>query len=258
MFRVFSPPPRGLELERDDVPVRHQMFRRLVQDSRESGLKGEEHETNLSCNMSVVMMGVPLTDTSKIHMGDSVLRTLPAEDYPTTRQGKLLNFGQNTTRVLPGMELPPLALVTGFVPATSNATHLPHDRPPNSMRTTLTPLPTYPSTARAFCRHQKAIRSRNDCVSWFSSQDSYLIETPPSSPDCYSHALQNGDLFVHTHNDGRQAWMWRESGWTPVQEGQSHPHIAGYCLFIAGSGEPSWVTGKTMATYRAKNRKCYP
>ncbi|KAI6149225.1 hypothetical protein BKA82DRAFT_4013870 [Pisolithus tinctorius] len=234
MFRVFSPPPRGLELERDDVPVRHQMFRRLVQDSRES----------LTQVFVKVIDRAARTDTSKIHMGDSVLRTLPAEDYPTTRQGKLLNFGQNTTRVLPGMELPPLALVTGFVPATSNATHLPHVRPPNSMRTTLTPLPTYPSTARAFCRHQKAIRSRNDCVSWFSSQDSYLIETPPSSPDCYSHALQNGDLFVHTHNDGRQAWMWRESGWTPVQE--------------AGSGEPSWVTGKTMATYRAKNRKCYP
>ncbi|KAI6153182.1 hypothetical protein BKA82DRAFT_4011525 [Pisolithus tinctorius] len=192
----------------------HQMFRRLIQDSRES----------LTQVFIKVIDRAARTDTSKIHMGDSVLRTLPAEDYPTMQQGKLLNFGQNTTRVLPGMELPPLVLVTGFVPAMSNATHLPHDRLPNSMRTTLTPLPTYPSTARAFCRHQKAICSRNDCVS--------------------CHTLQNGDLFVHTHNDGHQAWMWRESGWTPVQE--------------AGSGEPSWVTGKTMATYRAKNRKCYP
>ncbi|KAI5993680.1 hypothetical protein EDC04DRAFT_2613333 [Pisolithus marmoratus] len=95
IFRVFSPPPHGLELERDSVPVRQMMFRRLIQDGRES-VKGEEHDTNLSRNTSVVMTGVPLyyassqpnpsvrqfidwsarTDTGKMHMGDSVVRTL--------------------------------------------------------------------------------------------------------------------------------------------------------------------------------------
>ncbi|KAI5999694.1 hypothetical protein EDD15DRAFT_2193725 [Pisolithus albus] len=247
IFRVFSPPPHGLELEHDSVPVRQMMFRRLIQDARESGIKDEEHDTNLSRNTSVVMTGVPLTDTSKMHMGDSVARTLAAEGYSATRQSKTLNFGQKSINVLLGAQLPLPAPATSVVPATSNVTHPPPDHLSNSMRV---------CTTRSFCKHQKAIRSRDDCVSWFSSLDSGPIETPPPSPDCYSHALQGGDLFIHTYSHGRQAWMWGELGWMPVQEGQSHPHIAGYYLSIARSGEPSWVTGKTMATYRAKNRKC--
>ncbi|KAI5989234.1 hypothetical protein EDC04DRAFT_2614369 [Pisolithus marmoratus] len=260
IFKVFSPPLHGLELERDSVPVCQMMFRRLIQDGRES-VKGEEHDTNLSRNTSVVMMGVPLyyassqpnpsvcqfidwsarTDIGKMHMGDSVVRTLA--------ESKILNFSQKPINVLPGVQLPLPLPAASFVPATSNVTHLPPDHLSNSMRICAT---------RSFCKHQKAIRSHDDCVSWFSSLDSGPIETPPPSPDCYSHALQGGDLFVHTYIHGRQAWMWGELGWMPVQEGQSHLHITGYYLSIAGSGEPSWVTGKTMATYRVKNRKCRP
>ncbi|KAI6044171.1 hypothetical protein EDC04DRAFT_2599745 [Pisolithus marmoratus] len=215
----------GLELERDNVPVRHQMFRRLVQDARER------------------------TDASKMHTSNSVIRALPVEVYPTMPRSKILNPEPNPGHVLPGTPLPLPAPATGFVPATSKVKHLPHDHPSNSMRV---------CAAKEFCKHQKAIRSRDDCISWFSSADSEPMGTPSSSPNCYSHALQDGDLFIHSHNHGCQAWMWGESGWTPVQEGQSHPYITGYYLSIAGSGEPSWVTGKTMATYRAKNRKCRP
>ncbi|KAI6006112.1 hypothetical protein EDD15DRAFT_2359247 [Pisolithus albus] len=174
-----------------------------------SGIKDEEHDTNLSCNASVVMTGVPLyapsqpnpsvpqfidwsarTDTSKMHMGDSVARTLAAEGYSATRQSKTLNFGQKSINVLLGAQLPLPAPATSVVPATSNVTHPPPDHLSNSMRV---------CTTRSFCKHQKAIRSHDDCVSWFSSLDSGPIETPPPSPDCYSHALQGGDLFIHTY-----------------------------------------------------------
>ncbi|KAI5990279.1 hypothetical protein EDC04DRAFT_2614211 [Pisolithus marmoratus] len=158
IFSVLLPPLRGLELERDNVPVCHQIFRRLIQDARECGVKGEEYDTIKLTDWST------RADTSKMHVGDSNVRTLPAETGSAARQCRILNSGP--------------------------------------------------------------------------------VEAPPSSPDCYSHALQGGDLFVHTHDHGRQAWMWGESGWMLVQE--------------ARSGEPSWVTGKTMATYHLKNRKCLP
>ncbi|KAI6104679.1 hypothetical protein EV401DRAFT_1893275 [Pisolithus croceorrhizus] len=223
MFSVHSPPPRGLELERDNVPVRHQMFGRLIQDSRECGVKGEEYDTTKLTDQST------RTGASKMHVGDSVVRTLPAKTGSAARPCKILNFVEGPVHVSPE---------TGFTATTSDFMHV---------------LP-----ARAFRRHQKAIRSRSDCISWFSSLNSGPMEAPPSSPNCYSHTLQGGDLFVHTHDRGHKAWMWGESGWMPVQEGHSHPSIAGYYLSIAGSGEPSWVTGKTMATYRSKNRKCFP
>ncbi|KAI6098662.1 hypothetical protein EDD16DRAFT_1527161 [Pisolithus croceorrhizus] len=190
IFRVFSPPPRGLELERDP--------------------------TAAECPNALLEMlkkGMPLTDASKMHTSNTVIRTLPAEAMP---RSKILNPEPNPGLVLPGMPLPLCAPVTGFVPTTS----------------------------KEFCKHQKAIRSHDDCVLWFSSMDSEPMGTPSSSPSCYSHALQDGDLFVHSHNHGCQTWIWGESGWMPVQE--------------AGSGEPSWVTGKTMAMYRVKNRKCHP
>ncbi|KAI6141563.1 hypothetical protein EDD17DRAFT_1516106 [Pisolithus thermaeus] len=156
------------------------------------------------------------TDASKVHMSNSLIRTLPAEVYSAMPQSKILNSDPNSVHDLPGALLPLSIPATGFVPVTSEE----------------------------FCKHQKAICSRNDCVSWFSSMDSEPIGALSSSPKCYSHALQDGDLFIHTHSHGHQAWIWGEPSWIPVQE--------------AGSGEPCWVMGKTMSTYHAKNRKCHP
>ncbi|KAI6011561.1 hypothetical protein BKA83DRAFT_4131669 [Pisolithus microcarpus] len=188
------------------------------------------------------------TDASKMHMSNSLVRTLPAEVYSAMPQSQILNSDPNSVHDLPGA-LPPLSVpATGLVPATSEVKHLPRHHPSNSMRI----------CAKEFCKHQKAIRSHNDCVLWFSSMDSEPIGALSSSPKCYSHALQDGDLFIHTHSHGHQAWIWGEPSWMPVQEGQSHPYIMGYYLSIAGSGEPSWVMGKTMSTYRVKNRKCRP
>ncbi|KAI6103717.1 hypothetical protein EDD16DRAFT_300509 [Pisolithus croceorrhizus] len=198
------------------------VFHHLIHE-RNSGVKGEEYDTTKLTDQST------RTGASKMHVGDSVVRTLPAKTGSAARPCKILNFVEGPVHVSPE---------TGFTATTSDFMHV---------------LP-----ARAFRRHQKAIRSRSDCISWFSSLNSGPMEAPPSSPNCYSHTLQGGDLFVHTHDRGHKAWMWGESGWMPVQEGHSHPSIAGYYLSIAGSGEPSWVTGKTMATYRSKNRKCFP
>ncbi|KAI6039122.1 hypothetical protein EDC04DRAFT_2603376 [Pisolithus marmoratus] len=161
-------------------------------NAKNSDVRGEEHDTNPSCNTSVVMIGQMLARCIQVtqSLEHSLLRfILPCHEakFSTLSQTQDMFYLAHCCHYLP-------------------------------LRLVLYPL------------HLNA--------------DSEPMGTPSSSPNCYSHALQDGDLFIHSHNHGCQAWMWGESGWTPVQE--------------AGSGEPSWVTRKTMAMYRAKNRKCRP
>ncbi|KAI6096094.1 hypothetical protein EDD16DRAFT_1528250 [Pisolithus croceorrhizus] len=138
--------------------------------------------------LEMLKKGVPLTDASKMHMSNAVIRTLPTEAMPRSKMHEVLlgvdslNPKPNPGLVLPGMLLPLCAPATG------------------------------------------------SCTCYIQSKIPTICQT----------------------------WMWGESGWMPVQEGHSHPHLMGYYLSIAGSREPSWVTRKTMAMYHVKNRKCHP
>lgn len=118
------------------------------------------------------------------------------------------------------------------------------------------PKPSWHSqeTHGIFQRHKKAIRSREDTVSWYFSRSVEQIDIPPSSANNYSHTLTSGDLFIHCHQSDVQTWLW-EGLWTPIKEGHPHPRIEGYCLSILHSSEPSWVTRKTRTTYASKKRR---
>ncbi|KAI0648272.1 hypothetical protein C8Q79DRAFT_1008617 [Trametes meyenii] len=68
-----------------------------------------------------------------------------------------------------------------------------------------------------------------------------------------------GYLYLHeSSNGGRQTWIFGYLGeWVPVELGHPHPFLQGYLLHFCGNGEPSWITRKTFASYRAalKRRK---
>ena len=106
-----------------------------------------------------------------------------------------------------------------------------------------------------FRRFRKAIRSREDVTSWYHSQSSTPIDEPSSSSHHYSDALSEGDLFMNVFSGGIQAWVWNGKAWVPIKEGDPHPSIDGYCVSFLRDGEPSWVTKKTMVTYRGKRRR---
>ncbi|KAI5998450.1 hypothetical protein EDC04DRAFT_2612460 [Pisolithus marmoratus] len=198
-------------------------------NEKNSDVRGEEHDTNPSCNTSVVMIGVPLTDASKMHMSNSVIRALPVEVYPTMPRSKILNPEPNPGHVLPGTLLPLPAPATGFVPATSTVKHLPHDHPSNSMRV---------CTAKEFCKHQKAIHSRNDLriqSPWGLRRPLPTVIATHCRMVIYSYTLTTMDVKLGCGEN-----------------------LVGCQFRKLGAGEPSWVTRKTMATYRVKNRKCRP
>ncbi|KAI6024062.1 hypothetical protein BKA83DRAFT_4125439 [Pisolithus microcarpus] len=83
-----------------------------------------------------------------------------------------------------------------------------------------------------FQKFRKAIRSREEVTSWYRSQSSVPMDEPPLSCHLYSEA------FVV------KAWIWRGKAWAPIKEGDPHPHI-----------KPSWVTKRTIVTYRSKRRR---
>ena len=106
-----------------------------------------------------------------------------------------------------------------------------------------------------FQRCRKAIRSCEEVTSWYCSRSSRPMDFPSLSPHLYSEALCENDLFIHTCSNGIQAWIWNGETWVPIKEGDPHPHITGYCVSFLEKGEPSWVTKKTIVTYRSKRRR---
>ena len=118
-----------------------------------------------------------------------------------------------------------------------------------------TPPPSSGGLVPLFRRFRKAIRSREDVTLWYHSQSSVPVDEPSSSSLHYSDALSDGDLFMNVFSGGIKAWVWKEKAWVPIKEGDPHPRIDGYCVSFLQNGEPSWVTRKTMVTYRGKRRR---
>jgi hypothetical protein len=128
------------------------------------------------------------------------------------------------------------------IPAESGVTHNPENSP------TQTPK-------ALFERSLKAIRCREEVTSWYSSQDPAPLSSPPTAPPLFSDALQEGDLFIHMYRGGVQSWIWAGTSWMPVKECHPHPSIEGYCFFLLENNDPTWVTRRTVVTYRGKKRK---
>ncbi|KAI0311239.1 hypothetical protein OF83DRAFT_1177783 [Amylostereum chailletii] len=45
--------------------------------------------------------------------------------------------------------------------------------------------------------------------------------------------------------------------WAPASVGDAHPHLPSHCLTILPNGFPSWVTKKTVKTYRGREKLVY-
>ncbi|KAI6013146.1 hypothetical protein BKA83DRAFT_4130601 [Pisolithus microcarpus] len=106
-----------------------------------------------------------------------------------------------------------------------------------------------------FQKFRKAIHSCEEVTSWYRSQSSMPMGEPLLSSHLYSEALCESDLFINVFSGGIKVWIWRGKIWALIKEGDPHPHISGYCVSFLQAGEPSWVTKRTIATYRSKRRR---
>jgi len=109
-------------------------------------------------------------------------------------------------------------------------------------------------------RMQKAIRTREECTTYYKSAGAQPFDSPLEMPQAYEYRLKVADLYVHYSQtqDTYQIWMWSGSQWTSVDADAHHPVLSGYRLKLSDNGEPSWVTRKTMITDqgRMKKRQC--
>ncbi|KAG1867491.1 hypothetical protein C8R48DRAFT_671715 [Suillus tomentosus] len=99
-------------------------------------------------------------------------------------------------------------------------------------------------------RQEHKIRGLDAMMGWYESEGPNRI----SSPTCL-HA-QLGDLFIHRYgNSSVQIWLSNGSDWeSNIQDGHHHPVLKDHRLCVREGGEPSWVTRKTLATYKTRGR----
>ena len=109
-------------------------------------------------------------------------------------------------------------------------------------------------TDGTFKKFYKAICSHEETISWHSGKSSQALDQPPISPTRYGGTLQSGDLFINIHSDGIQCWIQELDCWVSVEEGHPHLFLKSYHLILLKNGDPSWVTRKTIITYKAKMR----
>ena len=98
-------------------------------------------------------------------------------------------------------------------------------------------------------RFEKSIRGENIPLCWYESHGFEPVAQPPTP-----RPTQNsGDLFIHSHASRRQLWILDMGRtWRPVHVGHNHPILPGRQLHISGTGQPGWVTRKTLTTYRGR------
>jgi hypothetical protein len=117
-------------------------------------------------------------------------------------------------------------------------------------------FPPRPS-GKIYTRFQKSIRCRKEFINWYVSQEAVSCEMPPVEPSCFSHRLDIGDLFIHRFSrDTTRVWLWSaQRTWHRLQEGDTHPYLEDYVFQMLKSGEPSWVTRKTVVTYLGRVKR---
>ncbi|KAG2145605.1 hypothetical protein BD769DRAFT_1660690 [Suillus cothurnatus] len=99
-------------------------------------------------------------------------------------------------------------------------------------------------------RMEHKICGLDQIMHWFDSRGCEPLLAPP--PLCES--LECGDLYIHqslSTPNTRQMWIWSAQGsWEDVQENQVHPLLPMHHLWFGTTGEPHWVTQKTISTYK--------
>jgi hypothetical protein len=100
-------------------------------------------------------------------------------------------------------------------------------------------------------RQEHKIRGLDVMMGWYNTKGQNPIQSPPT---CLHPQL--GDLFIHHYGDtSMQIWLWNNGVWEPtIQDGHHHPVLKDHRLCIRDGVDPSWVTRKTLATYKTRAR----
>jgi hypothetical protein len=100
-------------------------------------------------------------------------------------------------------------------------------------------------------RIEHKIRGLDQIMHWYDSRGCEPLLAPPP---CES--LECGDLYIHqslSTPTSRQMWIWSaQQGWQDAQEYQAHPLLPMHRLWFSATGEPRWVTQKTISTYKGR------
>ncbi|KAG1854900.1 hypothetical protein F4604DRAFT_1932561 [Suillus subluteus] len=100
-------------------------------------------------------------------------------------------------------------------------------------------------------RMEHKIRGLDQIMHWFYSRGCEPLLAPPP---CES--LECGDLYIHqplSTPNTRQMWIWSaQESWEDAQENQAHPLLPMHRLWFGATGEPRWVTQKTISTYKGR------
>ncbi|KAG2140878.1 hypothetical protein BD769DRAFT_1662806 [Suillus cothurnatus] len=100
-------------------------------------------------------------------------------------------------------------------------------------------------------RIEHKIRGLDQVMHWYDSRG---CEPMLSPPPCES--LECGDLYIHqtlSTPTTRQMWIWSaQQGWEDAEENQVHPLLPMHRLWFGATGEPRWVTQKTISTYKGR------
>lgn len=99
-------------------------------------------------------------------------------------------------------------------------------------------------------RFQRKIRSTEFDIIWYLSTGEDRI----SCPHPVAGLAAPGCIYVHRASGSvPQMWMMdRENVWQRVFVGDVHPRLPTHCLTLLSNGDPSWVTKKTVTTYRGR------
>lgn len=100
-------------------------------------------------------------------------------------------------------------------------------------------------------RFRRKIRDIDAYIVWYLSTGIGHISYPSQS------SADPGDLYLHREKGGNtQIWLRTlDLQWKPTNAGDSHPCLTGYRLHMLFSGEPRWVTKKTVTTYRGREKR---
>jgi hypothetical protein len=159
---------------------------------------------------------------------------------PTTfedREHQLPSQSEDSGHPLPEQE-PVVSPLEQFHSTTSSKPS--GDATRSTTRTTVVPLREV--------RHERKVRGTDQFMCWY--EVARTSEEPPSLP------AKTGDLFLERCGDASElrVWLWESDRWNKIASEHPHPLLPNRVLYINPSGDPRWVTRKTLTTYRSRKR----
>jgi hypothetical protein len=186
-----------------------------------------------------------------IEIEHRVIPDVPGAGLPTPTENSAVPIEHRVTPDVPGAGLP--------TPTGNSAVPIEHRVIPDVPGAGL-PAPTENSTVNhpqstvskySARRIEHKIRGLDRIMHWYDSRGCEPLLAPPP---CES--LECGDLYIHqslSTPTSRQMWIWSaQQGWQDAQECQAHPLLPMHRLWFSATGEPRWVTQKTISTYKGR------